>query len=361
MNGNQTIKTILASLLMAGWTAFSMTASAGTDEQEERSESYYLSKGYQTFKSVGFAIKAPCVLKDISAKDEGDFYLNYGGTVNDSDPKTLAFYQVLASQLPAGYRSDPDWKRKIEANLAQGGKKKVIFGYQGYTGFVMDAVTDNGYRQKGIFFIKDNFIIALTVISNDRLEERFNSFTNSYREFSASGTGSAPGSSSGPARSSVPGSAGRTDSASSISLHTVTLPFGYSVSVPCNLETDNIPGQDYSYIGVVGEEDENTGIVYSIMARRLTEAFSRKAQSEKERLLESMRKYAAASATQYEKIAVGIPNYMAYRMVSRKGDFKLYRCLILTEYYTIELGVASKLDKAGDFGKFLESLKKTGN
>ena len=56
----------------------------------------------------------------------------------------------------------------------------VLFGYEEYIGYVGEC-THNGYKQKGVMFWKENYIICLTVISNDNLEEKFNKFTNSFK------------------------------------------------------------------------------------------------------------------------------------------------------------------------------------
>ena len=58
--------------------------------------------------------------------------------------------------------------------------KSVRFGYEGYQGYVGET-THNGFAQKGVIFRKDNLLIALTVITNNHLEEKFNKFTNGFK------------------------------------------------------------------------------------------------------------------------------------------------------------------------------------
>jgi hypothetical protein len=58
--------------------------------------------------------------------------------------------------------------------------KPIKFSYEEYPGYACET-THNGYRQKGVYFVKENFIIALTVISNNNLEAKFNKFTNCFK------------------------------------------------------------------------------------------------------------------------------------------------------------------------------------
>ena len=58
--------------------------------------------------------------------------------------------------------------------------KPIKFSYDEYPGYACET-THNGYGQKGVYFVKENYIIALTVISNNNLEAKFNKFTNSFK------------------------------------------------------------------------------------------------------------------------------------------------------------------------------------
>lgn len=149
---------------------------------------YYKKKGYQVFNKYGFAIKAPCQLKDVSRQTSGDFALNYGGVDNEDSPAKFAAYQLIVTQLPVGFKhmSESDQTVIKKKLLFQAQKmdnyQAVKIGHEGYDGFIMET-THNGYALKGESFIKDDLIFGLTVISNDRLESRFNQFTNSLKFF----------------------------------------------------------------------------------------------------------------------------------------------------------------------------------
>ena len=58
--------------------------------------------------------------------------------------------------------------------------KSVSFGYEGYPGYVGET-THNGLAQKGVIFLKDNYTIALTVMTNDNIEAKFNAYTNGFK------------------------------------------------------------------------------------------------------------------------------------------------------------------------------------
>lgn len=62
--------------------------------------------------------------------------------------------------------------------------KPIKFSYDEYPGYACET-THNGYGQKGGYFVKENFIIALTVISNNNLEAKFNKFTNCFKSLTS--------------------------------------------------------------------------------------------------------------------------------------------------------------------------------
>ena len=55
--------------------------------------------------------------------------------------------------------------------------KKVLFGEDKLEGYITQYI-QKGYNAKGIIFIKNDCIYGLTLISNDKLEQRFNELTN---------------------------------------------------------------------------------------------------------------------------------------------------------------------------------------
>lgn len=166
-----------------------------TKRQDERNQSsnnlknigYYQERGYQIFQEYGFAIKAPCVLEDVSQHVSGEWLLNCGGIAEKESPKKRTFYQLAVNRLPVGFKDIPADKlksaidnkiRETMGNLKN--CKSISFGYEKYQGYVGECIT-KGYTQKGVIFSKDNYIICLTVISNDNLKEKFNRFTNSFK------------------------------------------------------------------------------------------------------------------------------------------------------------------------------------
>lgn len=145
---------------------------------------------YQYFQECGFAVKAPCLLNDVSQQASGDFFLNYGGITNKENPDKIAFYQVIVNRLPIGYKDlnkqklsqlvDKLMKKSFEK---LNNCKSIRFSYDEYPGYTAECTT-NGYGQKGVVFWKDEFIICLTVISNDNLNSKYNKFTNSFKNIS---------------------------------------------------------------------------------------------------------------------------------------------------------------------------------
>lgn len=150
---------------------------------------------YQYFQVCGFAIKAPCKLKDVSQHVHGNSFINYGGIINEDDPNKMTAYQIIVNRLPVGYKdlSKQELAHGIEKLMKESmanfsNYKPIRFSYNEYPGYVMTCTT-KGYAQKGVMFWKDNFIICLTIITNDGLNEKFNKFTNSFKSIKAQDTG----------------------------------------------------------------------------------------------------------------------------------------------------------------------------
>lgn len=144
----------------------------------------------ETFTEIGFSITTPCKLEDVSSKSSGDFVINYGGVENPNNDNDMAAYQVIVTKLPIGYKdlSKVDLDQFIESQLGQSFKnftnvKNIRFSEEEYIGIV-GYTTHNGLQQKGVMFCKDGYIIALTLMTNSKLEERFNKFTNGFKVLS---------------------------------------------------------------------------------------------------------------------------------------------------------------------------------
>ena len=150
------------------------------DRDQIRDASYYREKGYQVFPQYKIAIKAPCILEDVSRRSSDDNDFNYARVVDEDDSQKFAFYQFIINRMPFGYNSKSQEEQKAfrKSLLSKMGNNIVTVGYEKYDGVLIETI-HNGYKQKGLMFIKDEYIIGLTVISNFNLEGRFNSFTNS--------------------------------------------------------------------------------------------------------------------------------------------------------------------------------------
>lgn len=144
-----------------------------------------------SFPEYGFSLDAPCEMKDVSAHSSGDFLINYGGVTDGNSPEKMAAYQLLVIRVPVGYKdlSKDEYEQMVDKALRMQVQKfkkykPIRFSYDEYPGYACET-THNGYGQKGVFFVKENYIIALTVISNNNLEAKFNKFTNCFKSLTS--------------------------------------------------------------------------------------------------------------------------------------------------------------------------------
>lgn len=139
------------------------------------------------FPEYGFSIKTPCKLEDVSAHSSGDFIMNLGGVTDGDDKQKIAAYQFIVTRLPVGYKnlSKAKLSKRIDDMLRQQTShlknvEAIRVGYEGFPGYV-GYTTHNGLQQKGMMFAVNNYIVAMTVMTNNDLETKFNKFSNGFK------------------------------------------------------------------------------------------------------------------------------------------------------------------------------------
>ncbi len=157
-------------------------------ESYDRTKTNSLNNSFHLeFAKYGFSIDTPCKFEDVSSKANGDFLLNYGGITDGNDQDKMAAYQLIVTRMPVGYKDLPrkqyeSFVDKALRSQVQHFKtyKSIRFGYEEYPGYVCETM-HKGYRQKAVIFAKENYIIALTLISNNELDSKFNKYTNGFK------------------------------------------------------------------------------------------------------------------------------------------------------------------------------------
>lgn len=295
------------------------------------------------FSEYGFMLKAPCKMKDVSAQASGDFLLNYGGVTDADNPKKMTAYQLIVTRLPIGYKdiNKKELTNKIDVLIkSQMSSMKNVtpinFGYEGYKGYVGET-SHNGMKQKGVIFSKDNYIIALTVITNDNLVAKFNKYTNGFKTVSAKNT---------------------KQQVSVTDKSVQRLSFGYSVEAPCILKQYTSQEVDYSYSGAINPDNQDKAIVYKIQVSQLPMALSNMITSDRNQIKKNLIDFLKSKGT-YSACTVNVNNIFAYKIGYKESDFLIKECMILTENHIIELMIFSKQGVSENlFLKFVNSLKK---
>lgn len=296
------------------------------------------------FKEYGFVLKAPCKMEDVSIKPNDDFLINYGGITEKDNPSKMAAYQLIVTRLPIGYRNLTKTELADKVNVLIRSRMSsmknimpVSFGYEGYKGYVGESI-HNGMRQKGVFFSMNNYVIALTVISNNNLEEKFNKFTNGFKTV--------------PTHQKI---IGQTDNSSNSSQK---LSFGYSIAAPCKLKQYQNQDVDYSYSGAVNPNNQDIAIIYKIQVSKLPIAFNNMISSDRIQIKNNLIAYLKSKGS-YTECAVNVKKHFAYKTNYNEGGFNAKECLILTDNYIIELIMLSKQKiSEKQFTEFISSLRK---
>lgn len=313
--------------------------------QNIKDADYYRNKGYQVFEKFGFAINAVVRLEDISQMANGDFALNYAG-IEAPNSNQQCFYQIMITSLPIGYKNysqkeieEMAMKVITEKTKFLKNTKKIYFSENGYSGVCGDC-THNGMKQKGVFFYRDGYIYAMTVIGNYNLEAKYNAFTNAIKFFDKKTS------------SNISTNTNKTNEEK-----TYIREIGCSVLAPIVLEKKCDANYDYYYIGVVDKHNENTGIVYKISINRLPMKLSQMSGYNRETIKSNIKNY-AYSKSNCTTFKPNIDNVMAYSTFNKEFGFNVRECVILTDEYTITLSVASKKDISSHYTKFINSLSK---
>ncbi|MFI3287046.1 MAG: hypothetical protein R3Y61_01065 [Rikenellaceae bacterium] len=297
------------------------------------------------FIEYGFSIEAPCQMQDVSSQSNLDCLVNYAGTTDKNDLSKMAFYQLMVIRLPVGYKDLAADKLKIAVdsklkevtnNFTQ--RKSITFGYEGYKGYEVKT-RHNNMDQVGVFFFNnENLIIALTVISNNDIEQKFNKFTNGF-------------SSSSNTKPVV-----TRESVEPENYSAQNLDFGYSFSLPCKLEKMQQSGFDYTYIGGINKENPETGIIYKVCANKFPQSYSSMLNYDKKAIKNNILNY-IKSKGDYKEMRLPIKNYCSYAFDYTESNYKVKECLILVDEYLIELIMFSMIPFESYFDEFCRSIR----
>ena len=328
-------------LSVCGCNQFNPTHKVHSSDTETTNS---IENGYTLdFSEYGFILKAPCKMENVSAHASGNFLLNYGGVTDADDPNKMTAYQLVVTRLPIGYKDvdEKELTNRIDALIkSQMSSMKnvtpISFGYEGYKGYVGET-SHNGMKQKGVIFSKDNYIIALTVISNDNLVAKFNKYTNGFKAVSAKNTEQQISVDDKPVQ---------------------RLSFGYSVEAPCILKQYPSQEVDYSYSGAINPDNQDKAIVYKIQVSQLPMALSDMISSDRNQIKKNLIDYLKSRGT-YSACTVNVNSIFAYKIEYKESGFLIKECMILTENHIIELMTFSKQGVSDtQFLKFVNSLKK---
>lgn len=313
-----------------------------SNEQITKDISYYKSKDYQIFSDYGFVIKAPCVLKDISMQSQGDFALNYGGIFNEDNPSKLVAYQLTIVQLPASYlhmslSEQNRVKEKLESQIQKIGIfKEVKVGHEAYDGYLVESTKDS-YKLKGEMFIKDDLIFGLTIITNDDIESKFNSYTNSLKFFEDDNISIL------------------NTKEDIVEIEKLELPnTGLTImNPPCQFTKRNQTGHDFYYDGAINGNDKANAKVYKIMGNKLPMQYSNMILSDKEAIKKNLWNWANSKGKPQK-----MNNNCIYGLTFnyKEKGFNIEQAIILTDQYVYEIMIMSQLNITGELKKFLNNL-----
>lgn len=256
--------------------------------------------------------------------------------------ENMAAYQVIVSKLPIGYKnlSDIELEKFIDKTISENianfrNVKKISFSDEGYLGYVGDSEY-NGLKQRGVVFSKGRFIIALTVLSNSNLVERFNKFTNSFKVLSNKNTVKSY------------------SSDANTSINRKSLALGVSVETPCKMIRHK--DDPHTWSGTIDENDNN-GEIYRVAITPFPIKYSNMEEYDKNKIKNNIMNYVKGKSN-FSKVKLNVPNYLAYNMSFVEDGYKTKECIILTDKCTIELILFSlKSVSKSDFNAFVSSLK----
>lgn len=306
------------------------------------------SKSYtKEFTEFGFSITSPCELKDVSSQSTGQFEVNYGGVTNQNDKDKLTAYQVMVTKLPIGYKNldSKELKRIVdELILSQmqnfSNVKRTSFSDEGYSGYVGDTQS-HGLNQRGVIFYKDGYIIALTVLTNYELVQKFNKFTNGFKTIKDNN------------KADVTRSQNRKKH-SSPNLSRKQLALGVSVVTPCRMIKHD--DDEYTWSGAINEEDLD-GPIYRVAISPFTPPYNKMTDYERQSIRDRILNY-VYSKRNYTKANLPIKSIFAYIMSFTEDGYISKDCMILTNEYAIELMLFSKRGiKDADFKTFINSIR----
>lgn len=134
------------------------------------------------FPEFGFYIEAECEISNTYRKDST--LIEFKGVVNSEDKSNIVTYTISVAPAPKIEEEDPEGV--LELNLCVliaetfDRIKLISFGKDEQIGYNYSGVSDDGEYMSCVLFTYKYAIIVIVVTSYDEIDERFNSFINSF-------------------------------------------------------------------------------------------------------------------------------------------------------------------------------------
>jgi hypothetical protein len=145
-----------------------------------KDEDYYRSKGYQIFSKFGLAVKCPVTLQSVPDGNQ-NFTLHYGGIDDNERENKGGYYEVCIIDL-SYYPSETieqKFHHEILPRALAGCEKSIMTVAEKERTVYIKTYQNGGNDGKVLAFIQDGIVYMFNVIGNDKIIQRFESYTKS--------------------------------------------------------------------------------------------------------------------------------------------------------------------------------------
>ncbi len=144
---------------------------------------FYKLKGFQVFDNHFFAVKLPVKISDLTRHSDMSHDFNYGSFINRGSRRNQVFYQVIINNMPREFAEMSSEMQDLFVedmfnNLLPANKRKI--NYLDGHAYISNFMEGNN-KGRGAMFVKNNRIYALTVITNNNLDNHFDAMLGGFK------------------------------------------------------------------------------------------------------------------------------------------------------------------------------------
>lgn len=131
---------------------------------------------------------------------------------------------------------------------------------------------------------------------------------------------------------------------------------GLTVTAPCKFSRSSQATNDYAYIGLINENDQNKAIIYKVQISEMPIPYPQMGEYDKNTIKKNIRNMVGGYST-ISNLKLNTSCDFAYKYSTVESGFNMYHALIMKGKYLYEFIIFSKLNISSEVNRFYSSIR----